>query len=242
MEEFEFYSIKTTNKKVVKSFSKLENLYKQIPETKGCLENLEDCKGWCCNLQTPQLLYVEFLNIWKEVLNDKDLVLESIERSLINYVQGFTTKGCVFFNQKTKLCNCHKKRPYNCYIYGITPKEEFQPRYERMKEMYKDKIDAVIKDQCPLVSTINEEKVSVEDTDKWWQELVKIEKSIGIPENLINDDIGGSYRTPHDHLLLYIMPDSILQQLQCIRMSDNIEEKLLAVNGFMRGFKKNLND
>ena len=244
MDVFEFY--KTIRlKKAKKYFSQLEKLYSKIPDTKGCLENInkeKGCGGWCCFHQSPQLLYVEFLYSWNEIFNNWDLeeIADVIELAMINYVLGFTTKGCIFFDKSTKMCRIHKFRPYNCRIYAITPKEEFQPRYERMKEIYKGVLGAVIRNQCDLVSTIDNKPISTKDTDRWWEKLIDIEQKLGISKNNINDDTGGSYRTFHDHLLLYLTSDDIMDKLQGIRLSDNIEEKLMAVHTFMQYVKKKL--
>ena len=107
MDVFEFY--KTIRlKKAKKYFSQLEKLYSKIPDTKGCLENInkeKGCGGWCCFHQSPQLLYVEFLYAWDEIFNNWDLeeIADVIELAMINYVLGFTTKGCIFFDKSTKL-------------------------------------------------------------------------------------------------------------------------------------------
>jgi len=45
-------------------FKQLRKLYKTLPETKGCIDNIKTCKGWCCRFQSPSMLYIEFLYIW----------------------------------------------------------------------------------------------------------------------------------------------------------------------------------
>lgn len=243
MDVFDFYkTIKTTNKKVVKSFDSLNKVYNKIPDTKGCLDNIEQCKGYCCLLQSPQFFYIEFLNIWNKVISKWDVkdICDIIELSMKNYLMGFTTKGCIFFDRKTHLCKIHNKRAFNCRTYGITPEEEFKERYNRVKETYKDVIGAVVKEQCEIVSTIDDKKVTTEDMNKWWDELVIIENYIGILKDNINDNIGGSYRTPHDHVLLYMMNDDILLKLQSIRLYGKDREKIAAIDGFMRNFRKKL--
>ena len=241
MENFEFYKkIRFSDIVVKKAIPRLEKLYRKIPETKGCFENLEKCKSWCCFFQTSQLFYVEFLYIWGYIIKewDADKIADLLKAAMRNYVAGLTTKGCILFDKKTKLCSVHLRRPLNCFFYGITPKEEFEPRYKRMKEMYKDVIGAVIRDQCDLVSTCNGKKIKTDDTNRWFEELKKIENLIGIKKENINDDMGGSYRTFHDHLLLYLMPDNVLEDLQILRFSDNEEEKIAAIEQFIFNFRK----
>jgi len=238
MEDFGFYkTIRLSNKdKVESSFSKLNNVYKDIPETKGCMENVDsNCKGWCCQIQCPQLLYSEFLLIWNYISNNwtDNQICDLIERSMMTVVSGSPTKGCVFFDNESKLCNIHKKRPLNCRIYGITPDEEFKPRYEKLKELYKSVLGAVIKPQCDLVSTCNGKEVTIEDTSKWWKKINNIERSIGLPKKMITDDIGGSYRTPHDHILFYTMPENVLNGLESIRNYEDHLEKIKAVKNIV---------
>lgn len=242
MDVFEFYkTIKADKAK--KTFAALNKIYQKIPATTGCLENInleEGCGGWCCSQQSPQLLYIEFLYAWQDIINTwgiKDIAVV-IEAAMHNYVMGLATKGCIFFDKEKKTCKIHKMRSFNCRIYAITPDEEFRPRYERMKEMYKDVLGAVIKEQCDLVSTCNGQKVTVFNTNNWWKDISKLEAQIGIPEENINDDMGGSYRTYHDHLLLYIMPDDVMLKLQGVRLSTDNEAKLMAVDQFMHIFKK----
>lgn len=243
METFGFYKdIKTCSDKAKRACPKLHNLYNKIPDTKGCMDNIskiDGCKGWCCNFQSPQLLYGEFLNLWNYIMQNWEIeqICNVIEKSLKNYIMGITTKGCIFFNAETKMCEVHKKRPFNCRIYGITPEEEFAPRLEKMKTLYKNDPRAVIKDQCDLVETVNGETVTKEDIDIWWNELINIERGIGILQENINDDMGGSYRTPHDHVLLYTMPDFVMEELQKIRLIDNYSEKIQIIERYMEAVR-----
>lgn len=236
MADFDFYSrIRLSSPKVKRSFSDLHNVYNSIPDTKGCMENISKeggCGAWCCKYQTPQLLYSEFLLLWNHVSrnwSDEDFV-NLIERCMRNVVNEMPTKGCVFFDDKTKMCKIHKVRPYNCRIYGITPAEEFNPRYERLQKEFKGVIGAVIRPQCDLVSTTDGTTVTVEQTNKWWQKLNDIEHKIGIRRELINDDMGGSYRSPHDHIMLYTMPENVLTGLAAIRLYDDWMQKMQAVS------------
>jgi Fe-S-cluster containining protein len=236
MKDFEFYKTIRLfkNKKADKIFSKLHNIYKTIPETMGCMDNIsigEACNGWCCRIQTPQLFYSEFFLIWQYISKNwnDDEICDLLEKCMINAVNELPSKGCVYFDDKTSQCKVHKKRPYNCRIYGITPDEEFNPRYEKLKEEYKTILGSVIKPQCNLVSTTDGEKVTVEDINKWWSKIVEVERELGIPRDMINDEMGGSYRSQHDHVLLYNMPENVLNSLAGIKMYESFEEKLKAI-------------
>ena len=123
---------------------------------------------------------------------------------------------------------------------GITPEEEFKPRYEKAKQTYKGIIGAVVRDQCHLISICNGKKITVVDINNHWDQLINIEELIGINKKYINDDIGGSYRTFHDHLLLYMMPDNIMEELQKFRFSKDEKTKRIAVEQFINFFHKKL--
>lgn len=243
MQNFDFYhSIRVHNPKIQKSCSSLHNLYNQMPSTKGCLENIDKnkcCGSWCCEIQTPQLLYSEFLLIWRKLskkMSDDDLC-ELFRRCMLNAVNKSPSKGCVFFNNEDKLCSVHEVRPYNCRIYGITPDEEFSKRYEEIKKIYASIPCAQIRSQCSLVSTSDGEEVTSDDIDKWWKRLNQIEKSIGIKGEYINDAAGGSYRSPHDHILLYNMPDNILSGLTGIRLYENHTDRIMAIGDIITNIK-----
>lgn len=246
MKDFEFYkTIRASNKKdkLIKAFSKLHNFYNTIPDTKGCMENISTegvgCKAWCCLVQTPQLLYSEFLLIWDHISKNwsDDDICDLFEKCMLNAVNKIPSKGCVFFDEKKYHCKIHKKRPYNCRIYGITPDEEFIPKYEKLKDEYKTILGAVIKPQCSLVSTVDEKEITKKDTDDWWEELVEIERSIGIPIDMITDAIGGSYRTPHDHVLLYNMPENVLNALSGIKQYTDEFDKKKAIKELIQVIK-----
>jgi len=246
MKDFEFYkTIRATNKKdkLIKVFSKLHNFYNTIPDTKGCMDNISGkipiCKAWCCCIQTPQLLYSEFLLLWNFISKnwDDDEICDLFERCMLNAINPVPSKGCVFFDKDTCMCKAHKVRPYNCRIYGITPDEEFNPRYEKLKKEYKHILGAVIKPQCKLVSTVDDSEVTKEQIDEWWDELVDIERSIGISKDMITDAIGGSYRTPHDHVLLYNMPENVLNALSGIKQYDNEFDKKRAIRELIQVIK-----
>jgi Fe-S-cluster containining protein len=198
------------------------------PESEG------GCGAWCCRMQTPQVLYSEFLNTWKNVTSSfSDGDFESlIERCLRKYLYPNEDKGCVFLNKETNMCAQHETRPFNCRVYGITPEEEFKPRYERLKIIYPD-----IREQCNLVSTVDGRIVTKKDTDNWWLELKSIEMRMGVKPEFISDDDGGSYRTYHDHILVHLLGEENLCKLSEIRVSGSKIDKERVIQRMMSMLK-----
>ena len=235
------HSKKTSQKEALR---RLRRIYDNIPTTKGCEQNIKSCKGWCCKLQNPQLLYIEFTVLWNYLINEcsYELIEEIIEKSVTNYINNKPVKGCIFWDHETFFCKIHQHRPLSCRLYGITPDEEFEKRRAALIEQYKNILDASFEPQCSLVSTVDDIKITEQDTDKWWNQLCNIEEAIGVPRSIINDKIGGSYRTYHDHILLYIMPDSIMEELQKVRLMDNLIEKEIVVKTLMNKLHKNISN
>ena len=236
------------DKQILDAFSRLEKLYSGIPDTQGCMEHINKpkeeggCGGWCCQFQNPAVVQVEWLHTWKYVLKNFtfEQIMHLIERAIRTYLSSRPTKGCIFFDKESKLCTIHEVRPFNCRIYGITPEEEIKPRIERLKILYKGRVDAVVRDQCNLVSTVDGKKVTTEMTSSWWSKLIEIEKSIGIKGKDINDSGSGTYMTYHDHLLIHIMPDFVMKQLGILRLHGENHEKETAIKGIIDGFRKKL--
>ena len=237
---------KKKNKKLEKAHTKLSVLYRQIPETEGCMKWLNKtkeeggCGAWCCKIQNPQVLSVEFFNSWKHVLEnwEGDKIADLIEAAMRNYLTSRVTKGCIFHDKEDGTCMQHQQRPYNCRIYGITPEEEFKPRYERLKVLYQDDLNVIIRDQCDKVSTVDKVEVTTKMSDKWWVEACEIEESIGVKKEDIHDREGGTYLTFHDHLLLHVVPNNLMAQLTHMKLHGNDFEKDLAIKGLMKGFRK----
>ncbi len=217
---FDFYDkIKETDPVVKRAFRNLRKVYEKMPETKGCMENMPECKAWCCKVQSPQFLYVEFLNIWKNIIahSSMDEIYTYIEKSVFNYIKGDINKPCVFIDEKTGHCPIHESRGFSCRIYGIMDDEEFKQNKKRIEERYRDNPNMVIREQCGLVSCKKGSKPTKAQSDEWFRRLRKIESSIGVSELVINDGPNGSYRAPHDHILLKLFPPNIMSSLSHIR-------------------------
>jgi len=242
------YGVTSDKKKLKSSRERLEEIYKSIPATKGCMENnsISEMKGgcgsWCCKLQNPQVLYSEFLNSWNAISHSwNDSRFEDlINRCLRKYLFPNSDKGCVFLDKETNLCSQHETRPFNCRVYGITPEEEFKPRYERLKIIYPD-----ARNQCNLVTTVDGNPVTQQDTEKWWLEINAVEMGIGIKKETINDGNGGSYRTYHDHILIQVLGESGMETLSNLRTKGSAQEKehtIRSVIKALKNFKDKMNE
>lgn len=219
---FEFYETPLDSPNAKRARKALKILYESIPDTTGCIENIakpDGCGAWCCKTQSPSAFYCEFSNVWNVIVNSwtKEQILALITRCVENYFASLNQKGCVFWNRETKLCNIHKSRPYNCYIYAQTPDEDFTPRLERLRVLYPE---CDFHNQCDLVKSVGH-KPTKDEVDQWFKELCFIEMDLGIEPKHINDGDGGSYRTFHDHILLQSLTESAIDTITRLKMSGN---------------------
>jgi len=233
--------------KIEQALKELNKVYEDIPETKGCLEYINKpkeeggCNAWCCQYNSPSVLFIEFKNTWNYISQNwsTEEIANIIIKAVENFMDDRISKTCIFFDQEKRLCTQHEHRPYACRMYSQTPEEEFNPKYERLKILYKDRPDAVIRPQCNLTETVGEPPTK-EQSDKWWNDLVEIEKSIGIDPKLITDEPQGTYRTYHDHIILNVLPEKTANYLNDIKANGTIQEKKMAVKKFAENFKNKL--
>jgi hypothetical protein len=99
--------------------------------------------------------------------------------------------------------------------------QEFKPRYERLKILYPNENTRY---QCDLTRVIGE-ALSKKDIDDYFESIKLIEKEVGVKSSLFHDGDGGSYRTYHDHLLLYLSTDSFLSLLTKIKTKGTDQDK-----------------
>lgn len=232
---------------IKEGIKKINEVYDKIPETTGCMKYIEmpkeegGCGGKCCLHQNPSVLYIEFMNTWKYVMNNFSMneITDLIERALRNYLSDAPTKGCVFFDKEKRICTQHKTRPYNCRLYSQIPEEEFKPRYEALKVLQQKDMRTVVMPQCDLTETEGD-KPTKEQSDAWWEELNQIEHECGIPKDDITDDQNGTYRTYHDHIILHIFPNWAIEDLTKMKLHGSFQEKELAILKTMSWLKKSM--
>ena len=234
-----------TQKKTVAIIQKLQELYKQIPQTVGCIDQISrvgGCQGWCCKTQNPSVLYVQFLNSWTYIMSNwnQQKIVNLIQRSLWNYLSDNTAKGCVFFDNDSKQCTQHNSRPFNCRTYCQIPDEQFKQRKNNIQGRTSKNISlTVIQDQCRIPKVVGT-PLTRQQQDSIWNRLKQVQKFSGIPQSEIHDGISGSYRTYHDHILLHIIPSDIMRSFQIVRVHGDMQQKMSSVLQFMSFFKSNL--
>ncbi len=224
----------------------LNNIYDEVPKTEGCLKYISlpvldgGCGGRCCEIQQPSLFVSEFINTINWVYSHfKPLELVDINiRAIRTYVIGKPTNGCIFFNKENKMCTIHDVRPLTCRTYSQEPEEEFNPKYERLKVLYKDNSEAELMDQCSLTQTFGK-KPTREQINNWWERLKLIEQDIGVDIKSLHDGDGGSYRTYVDHILLSSYSTEFLDQLTTIRKNGSKEEKASFLEVLEKQIKEN---
>jgi len=223
---------------------KLNRIYSKIPETEGCQENLDKCNSYCCKNQTPSIMFCEFINFWWYVLQNwkyKDII-SFVQKSVDRYLNADIKNGCILRNEKTYLCDAHEVRFFNCYTYGITPDEEFQARKKHLEEYFrvcKIKKEVKILDQCKLVKTKDDSKLTIQDMNKYFDDLIEVEKfvksKIPIPQS------NNSYLMPHEHIMIYNFTSNMMSNLSIVRTKGTPMEKMIATSYCVDQFKEYLN-
>jgi len=235
------YGANLSEQNLKKSFKILEQVYQEVPKTKGCekANSKNGCGAYCCRLQSPSMYLCEFLYLWEHFTkhSTKDQFLDVVLAAVKNYLKSTVTKGCVFFDEKKNKCLQHKERPLYCRLYAIINNKSWIKKTKVFKQQHintphKDKKDlpAILK-QCDLVKTADGRKsISEKQENEWFGQVKDAERALGISELVIiqHDHQGGSYRAMHDHILLSIFNDefmALLYQQRILRHSEEVIEK-----------------
>jgi hypothetical protein len=219
------YGVNTTSPESQRALVSLNVLFSGMPTTSGC-EKCVEANGenafWCCKTQSPSMYYVEFLNVYNEVKKwpvAKQQAL--ISRSIRNYLDDSVSKGCVFYVDG---CLCYSQRPFICRSYGVIPQENWDKRWESLKDNMGDQFNAL--PQCNLVASST--PISAVMENRWFEHTKKCEGRLGVSSDSIrkHDEDGGSYRTFHDHLLLEMFGEELLVRLTKIKLSNPTKEEI----------------
>lgn len=101
-----------------KLFDKLNDVYKSLPsgDCTGC--------GKCC-MESVGINLVEFLNIYKYLMNKENLRKQSLSRILDYYFLEYTEKRCCPFRDENNRCLIYEVRPLNCRLFGHWKKDDY---------------------------------------------------------------------------------------------------------------------
>ena len=101
-----------------KLFDKLNDIYKSVPsgDCTGC--------GKCC-MESVGINLVEFLNIYKYLMNKDNLRKQSLSRILDYYFLEYTEKRCCPFRDENNRCLIYEVRPLNCRLFGHWKKDDY---------------------------------------------------------------------------------------------------------------------
>ena len=240
----EDFNLESALEKFRGSSDKLSDIYASLPDTVGCMVSIEDrensCGAWCCEEQSPSVWFCEFLNTLTSFMlrmNPKDFA-QLIELCLKKYLLIDKSGGCVFWDSDTKLCSQHKTRPINCYFYGVTPQEEFTPRYERLKV-----INNKTKPQCNRISLQDGSSYMPAGViDDSFSSVKEIEKEMGVPPHFLNDEQRGSYRSYSEHILLWMLGEDQMCDLSAIRASSSVLDKKKLIKTICENLSTSLNN
>lgn len=207
-------------------FISLKVLYENLPVTSGC-ENCvsinNDNAYWCCKSYVPSMFYVEFLYIWKTIINKTDSEKKSvILNSIKNYLLDSQNKKCPFWDDK---CSVYEVRPFSCREYGIIPDEIWADRVSYLKKIHGENYE--YKNQCSLVK-IDKGNNNKELSNKRFQHIQKCEIEIGAdPIKTKNyTDENSTYRVAHDHILLELFDNNFLKKLTEFKLSKPTENEI----------------
>jgi len=228
-----------TEEQKEKAFSILEKVYSEMPKTKGCerTASKNGCRSWCCSINAPSMFNVEFFYLWEDFIatHSKEEKMEIVLDAVKNYLRSNVTKGCVFLDPNTYKCKSHKRRPFACRLYALIHPAYWKKRVKRSKAVHQNHPKSDTKDmwrtfeQCNLVRTFDGRKnVSRKDEDRWFEEIKKAEKEIGIPQHMIeeHDSPRGSYRTIHDYVMMSVFNDEFMNLLSRNREERPSEEDI----------------
>lgn len=108
-------------------FDKLNQIYATLP--KG------DCVscGNCC-MESVGINLIEFLNIYKHLLNNKELKLDSKGKIIDYYFEELIKKNSCPFREKNNRCLIYDVRPLNCRLFGHWKREDYNLNLNRVIE------------------------------------------------------------------------------------------------------------
>jgi len=209
----------------------------------------------CCKVAMPSMNYCSFVDIVTDIWNtypDEEklnLIFTSIEYffryDYNKWGMDSLVKPCMLLN-KDGLCTIYNKRPLNCRMYGLWPKEDYEARVDKFEKAYSSlglkREDLPLNTQCPHVKRVDDSTpITTELIEELFARLDEMDKKIG---NFSSLQVAQkeNYRTFADWLLLKIFGDEWLAKLTSFAMAadkSTMEEQIKAIKDvFIKEFSK----
>ena len=204
-----------------KYIEKLYSIYKQLPESVGCI----GC-GKCCKVQYPHCYFIEFINIYNHIntnWNDhdkKELHIRCVEK----YISNDLKKKCVFLDKNNK-CKIYEQRDFNCRAFGIIPKKVYTERVKEAKKKFGN-VNLPLQSQSECPGKIHPAIfIGKNKLHQLFTEIYDLDVKLGIPKEDLKE--ANNYMTFHDHYLLnyYKTHRDILENLTNVKLNFSDEEK-----------------
>lgn len=114
-----------------KLFDRLNYIYSTLPigECTGC--------GKCC-MESVGINLVEFLNIYKYLIDKDELRKSSLDRIIDYYFLEYSEKRCCPFRDENNRCLIYEVRPLNCRLFGHWKKDDYNKNLGNINQKNRD--------------------------------------------------------------------------------------------------------
>jgi Fe-S-cluster containining protein len=238
---------KRTKKPSMSLSDYLENVYKDYVNLSTTCNH--SCT--CCKVSMPQIHYSEFVNlitaIWDTSSDTEklELIFTSIEYffryDYNKWGMDALIKPCMLLNNDG-FCMYYEKRPLNCRLYGLWPKEDYEKRVDKFAKAYEPlglkREDLPLNTQCPNVKRLdNTIPITTELIEELSSKIDIMDKKIGNYSELQISQ-KENYRTFADWLLLKVLGEDFLVKMSQFAMAANKETMEDQVNAIRDVFTK----
>lgn len=213
-----------------KLIEKLNNIYKQMPDTIGCVS----C-GKCCRVQHPHCYFIEFINMYRHIVSSwsqketSELIALCVER----YISNDLEKPCVFLDEKN-MCKIYHTRNYNCRAFGIIPKKVYAKRVREVKKNFPG-VRLGLEKQTDCCGGVKPKTfIGAKKLDGLFEQIYNLDIELGVsPEDLAAQN---NYMTFHDHLLLFLYGNNpqFLNQLTEVKRHGSEKDKVAIMTEIRR--------
>jgi Fe-S-cluster containining protein len=235
----------TADKRVKKSSISLDDYLKNVYENYANLSTICNHSCECCKISMPSINYSEFVNIVTAIWDSSsdieklELIFTSIEYffryDYNKWGMDALIKPCMLLNSDG-FCRYYEKRPLNCRLYGLWPKEDYESRVDKFAKAYEPlglkREDLPLNTQCPNVKRIDSSvPITTELIKELFSKLDEIDKKIGNYSELQISQ-KENYRTFADWLLLKVLGEDFLVKMSQFAMAADkatMEDQMKAI-------------